>query len=174
MTKKNTGTGGSTQAININSSSTPKKPPKPKVVARITLNLLDNGAIDGDFIVWNIDENDIRRPWRCDGEDFFKFVYAVQPKNVRVLASCCNVQIVAAGLPEDCQGPWLTLKGSKDGQTRVLGDKDEINALLAKLVGSAPPVNTEVSTKLIESANTQAEKAAGLAPRTGAPPAIGG
>ena len=142
-------TGGNTQAIDA------EKPKKPKPIGKIELTVRDDGTIAGDFWVWETDELDRRKKWTVSGDDFFKFMFRVQPKNIRVLASCCNVQIVAAGLPEEQQGPWITMKG---GKPRVLLG-EEIKELMAAAKSPASPGQGE---KLATSANNEAAKAAGL------------
>jgi hypothetical protein len=148
MAKSKNQTAGNTQDIGD------EKPKKPKPIAQITLTVRDDGSIAGDFWVWEVDELDRRKKWTVSGDDFFKFMYRVQPKNVRVLASCCNVQIVTANLPEECQGPWITMKG---GKARVLTG-DEIKVLMA----AKSPVGSGQGEKLADSATAAAEKAAGL------------
>lgn len=145
MSKKNN-TGGSTQAVE-------EKKQKPKPIAELKLTIRDDGTIAGDFWVFEVDELDRRKKWTVDGADFFKFMNRVQPRNVRILASCLNLQIVQAGLPEDQQGPWITMKG---GKARILGG-DEIKVLL-----TAKSPATGAGDKLADSATATAEKNAGL------------
>lgn len=142
-------TGGPTQSIGE------EKPKKPKPIAQITLTVRDDCSIAGDFWVWETDELDRRKKWTVSGDDFFKFMFRVQPKNVRVLASCCNVQIVTAGLPEDQQGPWITMKG---GKARVLTG-EEIKGLMAPVKS---PVGSGQGDKLADQSQANAEKSAGL------------
>ena len=145
---KNKNTGGNTQDVGD------EKPKKPKPLAQVTLTVRDDGTIAGDFWVWEVDELDRRKKWTVSGDDFFKFMHRVQPRNVRVLASCMNVQIVTAGLPEDQQGPWISMKG---GKARVLSG-DEIKAILS----SKSPASPGQGDRLADSATAQAEKQAGL------------
>ena len=144
-------TGGNTQAIE-------EKPKKPKNIAQVSLIVRDDGSLIGDFWIWEDDEFDRHKKWTVGGEDFFKFLNRVQPKNIRVLASCLNVQIVMAGLPEDQQGPWVTTKG---GKTRILSGEEVVECM--KRLGSSPmPGQAE---RLVESSERAAEKAAGLPPQ---------
>lgn len=148
MAKSKNQTGGNTQDIGED------KPKKPKSIAKIELTVRDDGSIAGDFWVWEVDELERRKKWTVSGDDFFKFMHRVQPRNVRALASCCNVQIVIAGLPEDCQGPWLSMKG---GKPRVLTG-DEILTIMS----TKNPVGSGQGDKLAVSSAAAAEKAAGL------------
>jgi hypothetical protein len=144
MAKPNN-TGGNTQNIGD------EKPKKPKPLCEVKLTIRDDGSLIGDFWVYETDEFDRRKKWTVGGEDFFKFLHRTQPKNVRAIASCLNLQIVQAGLPEDQQGPWISLKG---GKPRILGG-DEIKEILAK----AP--NAGAGNKLATSAEHHAEKQVG-------------
>jgi hypothetical protein len=141
--KPNT-TGGNTQNID-------EKPKKPKTVCEVRLTIRDDGSLIGDFWVTEDDEYGRRKKWTVGGDDFFKFLFRTQPKNVRAIASCLNLQIVQAGLPEDQQGPWITMKG---GKPRLLGG-DEIKDAMAK----AP--NAGAGNKLATSSETHAEKQVG-------------
>ncbi len=144
MAKKNT-TGGNTQDI-------VEKPKKPKTLCEVKLTIRDDASLIGDFYVIEEDEFGRRKKWTVDGSDFFKFLNRTQPKNVRALASAFNLQIVQAGLPEDQQGPWITLKG---GKARLLTG-EEMQAAMPK-----PAPNSGAGTKLATSAETAAEKAVG-------------
>lgn len=159
MAKQNN-TGGNTQNIGD------EKPKKPKPLAEVKLTIRDDGSLIGDFWVFETDEFDRRKKWTVGGDDFFKFLYRTQPKNVRAIASCLNLQIVTAGLPEDQQGPWITMKG---GKPRILTG-EEIKEAMSKIAPNAGQGN-----KLATSAETQAEKQAGLPPATptGGPQAVG-
>lgn len=152
MANKPNNTGGNTQNIGEEKKS------KPKPLAEVKLTIRDDGSLIGDFWVFETDEFDRRKKWTVGGDDFFKFLFRTQPKNVRAIASCLNLQIVQAGLPEDQQGPWITMKG---GKARLL-EGDEIKAVMAKI---SP--NSGAGAKLATSAETQAEKSVG----GGLPPA---
>ncbi len=149
MAKKNT-TGGNTQDID-------EKPKKPKPLCEVKLTIRDDGSLIGDFWVIENDEFDRRKKWTVSGEDFFKFLNRTQPKNVRAIASCLNLQIVQAGLPEELQGPWITMKG---GKARILAGDEIKELLLAAAAKNAAP-NAGAGAKLATSAETHAEKQVG-------------
>jgi len=129
MAKKKRGSGGETA-----------KKTAPKPVAQVTLTVHDNGTITGDFYVWEKNEVGRRKKWTVGGEDFFQFMHRIQPKNVPVIASCLNVQVVAAGLPEDRQGPWVR-NNPETGQIEVL-DRPGVS----KIEGPVPqPIEAPVS-----------------------------
>lgn len=152
MAKHKPGTGGNTQDIDAEKG---KKPPKPKNIAQVTLIVRDDGKIAGDFWVWEEDGDlDRRKRWTVSGEDFFKFLNRVQPNNVKAVASCMNIQIVMAGLPEDLQGPWLTSKG---GKLKVLNG-DEIR----ELIRSKSPVGIGQGELLAEKSDKAAAEGAGV------------
>lgn len=160
MAKPKNNTGGNTQAIDS------PKPKKAKKIAQVTLFVLDDGTVDGDFWAWEENEVGRRKMWTLSGDEFFKFLYRVQPHQVRVLASCCNVQIVTAGLPEDQQGPWISMKG---GKARVLNGA-EIKGLMDSSKDSPA---AGLGDKLADAATARAEKAAGLTPAVGGPQPVG-
>ena len=111
--------------------------PAPKPIARVDLIVHDDGTITGDFYVWEKNEVGKSKKWTIGGEDFFQFLNRVQPKNVPVIASCLNVQVIAAGLPEDRQGPWVR-KNQETGQITVLDRPgvSKIEAPVAQPIGS--------------------------------------
>lgn len=146
MAKRNN-TGGNTQDIG-------EKPKKPKNIAQITLIVRDDGKIAGDFWVWEDDDLGRHKKWTVSGEDFFRFLFKTQPKNVQAIASCMNIQIVMAGLPEDMQGPWLT---NRDGKLKVLtGDA------LVSVLKSRNPAGNGQGDKLADSSEKKAAEEAGL------------
>jgi hypothetical protein len=108
---KNNRTGGNTQ--NIDTGPKEEKPKKPKPHAQVTLTVRDDGSIAGDYWVWQEDALGRRKKWTVGGEELFKFMRQTLPDQIKILACALNFQIVAAGLPEDLQGPHVTMKGGK-------------------------------------------------------------
>lgn len=148
MGSKKNNTGGNTQSIDGD------KPKKPKPAAVMTLTVMDNGQIAGDFWVYDDDEIGRRKKWTVSGDEFIKYVNRTQPNNVRVLASTINVQIVTAGLSEDMQGPWLRRN-----------DKGELEISQGNyLVTGHAPGGKGLADRAADRQEVAAAKAIGLSP----------
>jgi hypothetical protein len=137
---------------NHNQPADEGKPKKPKRVGKVTLSIWDDGRLTGEFWIWEEDEIGNRKCWTVGGEDFFTWLYRAYPRNVPVLASAMNVQIVNANLPIELQGPWL--KRGADGKLGVVPGEF--------MDAARPPVGGKQGNRIAASNEESAAKAIGL------------
>jgi hypothetical protein len=165
---KNNRTGGNTQNIDIGPKE--EKPKKPKPHAQITLTVRDDGTIAGDYWVWQEDALGRRKKWTVGGEEMFKFMHKTLPNQIKTLACVCNFQIVAAGLPEELQGPHVTMRGGKLALVDVNPKTGAISPSqlpVPDLDGTTEPPVPGMGVKLANEHERQTGEALGLPPGAG-------
>lgn len=80
-----------------------KESNKPKKTAQVTLTLLDNGLLLGDYFVWEENEAGRKKKWTVPGRDFFRNIAVLQRDHIKTLATALNTQVIIARLPDECQ-----------------------------------------------------------------------
>lgn len=135
------------------------KPQKPKAVAKVVLTIYDDGQITDDYIVYEKNAVEKTKAWTLEGTDFIKYLRRIQARNVPTLATCFNVLIARAGLPEELQGQRI--KVGEDGKMSLAlgnfvdGGKSPVASIPDRInTGERVAIGSEVA----------AAKAIGLSP----------